>query len=81
MLKHTFTTGAALPAADLGIAIVPLLANGAVTRNVRVGVRSLGKQIRPIHSGLLTRRGEQLEPATQRFVDFVRGDRVIRSLG
>jgi DNA-binding transcriptional LysR family regulator len=57
--------------AGLGIAIVPLLPSGAVTRGRRVGIRSLGTQIRPIHSGILTRRGQRLSPASREFVDFV----------
>jgi len=34
-------------------------------------VRSLGDQIRPIHSGVLVRRGEPLSPAGRAFVDFL----------
>jgi len=66
--------------AGLGLAIVPLLPNGDVTRGVRVGVRSLGKKIRPIHSGILRRRGEQLHPAAQQFIDFVSKDKLLRKL-
>lgn len=44
--------------AGLGVSIVPLLGSGIVTRSRRVEVRSLGKQVRPIHSGILLRRGE-----------------------
>jgi hypothetical protein len=36
-----------------------------------VGIRSLGHQIRPIHSGILTRRGEQLSAAAREFVSFL----------
>ncbi len=57
--------------AGLGLAIVPLLPSGAVTRGCRVGVRSLGKRIRPIDSGILLRRGETLSPAAQDFVQFI----------
>ena len=57
--------------AGLGVSIVPLMPSGAVTRGRRVGVRSLGDQIRPIHSGILTRRGETLSPAARAFVDFL----------
>jgi DNA-binding transcriptional LysR family regulator len=57
--------------AGLGVSIVPLLPNGAVTRGYRVGVRGLGEQIQPIHSGILTRRGEQLSEASRTFVEFV----------
>jgi DNA-binding transcriptional LysR family regulator len=58
--------------AGLGVSVVPLLPSGQVTRGRRVGIRSLGEQIRPIHSGILTRRGERLPAACQSFVDFVR---------
>ncbi len=57
--------------AGLGISIVPLMPNGAVTRGRRVGVRSLGQQIRPIHSGILVRRGERLSAASRAFIDFL----------
>jgi DNA-binding transcriptional LysR family regulator len=57
--------------AGLGVSIVPLLANGAVTRGHRVGTRSLGKLIRPIHSGVLVRRGEPLPPAVRSFTEFL----------
>ncbi|HTI50879.1 MAG TPA: LysR substrate-binding domain-containing protein [Planctomycetaceae bacterium] len=57
--------------AGLGVAIVPLLPNGAVTRGRKVGIRSLGHRIRPIHSGILTRRGERLSNAAREFVNFV----------
>ena len=58
--------------AGLGVSVVPLLPSGKVTSGRRVGIRPLGDQIRPIHSGILTRRGETLPPACQSFVDFVR---------
>ena len=57
--------------AGLGVSIVPLLPSGRVTRGRRVGVRSLGDQIRPIHSGILVRRSEKLRPAAQAFIDFL----------
>jgi DNA-binding transcriptional LysR family regulator len=57
--------------AGLGLAIVPLLASGVVTRGCRVGVRSLGEQIRPIDSGILLRSGETLSPAAQEFAEFI----------
>jgi hypothetical protein len=37
-----------------------------------VNIRSLGRQIRPIQSGVLTRRGERLPDAGQTFIAFVR---------
>lgn len=57
--------------AGLGVAAVPLHSSGAVTRGRRLGIRDLGKQIRPIDSGLLTRKGEHLSVATRQFVAFV----------
>jgi DNA-binding transcriptional LysR family regulator len=57
--------------ARLGISIVPLLPNGAVTRGRRVHARGLDAAIRPIHSGVLVRRGEKLSAAPQRLFDFI----------
>jgi DNA-binding transcriptional LysR family regulator len=57
--------------AGLGVSIVPLMPSGAVTRSRRVGIRSLGKQIRPIHSGILLRRGERLSAASRAFIEFL----------
>jgi DNA-binding transcriptional LysR family regulator len=59
--------------AGLGVSIVPLMPDGSVTRGRRVGVRSLGRRIEPIHSGILTRRGDPLSPAAAEFVRFVQG--------
>ncbi len=58
--------------AGLGVSIVPLLAGGAVTRGHRVGIRAVGDAIRPIRSGILTRRGEPLSAASQEFAEFIR---------
>lgn len=58
-------------AAGLGVSVVPLMPGGEVTQGHRVGVKSLGKQIQPIHSGILTRRGEELSAAGQAFVKFL----------
>jgi len=58
--------------AGLGVAIVPLLANGVVTRGRQVAVRPLVDRLRPIQSGILTRRGEVLPPAAAKFVEFIR---------
>ena len=58
--------------AGLGIAIVPLLPSGAVTRDRRVETRRLDASIRPIHSGVLVRRGERLSAASSRLLDFIR---------
>lgn len=56
----------------LGIAIVPLLPSGAVTRGRRVEARRLDAPIRPIHSGVLVRRGERLSAASSRLLDFIK---------
>ncbi|MBV8878852.1 MAG: LysR family transcriptional regulator substrate-binding protein, partial [Planctomycetaceae bacterium] len=63
--------------AGLGVSIVPLMPGGAVTRGRRIVVRPLGDQIRPIHSGILVRRGETPSPAARAFIDFLgpRGNR------
>lgn len=57
--------------ARLGIAIVPLHSTGAVTRGRRVATRALGHQIRPIHSGVLLRRGEPVRPAVAKLLEFL----------
>ena len=57
--------------AGLGVSVVPLMPTGVVTRGHRVGVRSLAELIRPIHSGVLIRRGECLAPATRAFIEFL----------
>ena len=54
--------------AGLGVSVVPLMPDGSVTRGHKVGVRSLAGQIRPIHSGVLTRRGDELKPEARAFV-------------
>jgi DNA-binding transcriptional LysR family regulator len=64
--------------AGLGVSIVPLLKTGAVTKGQRVGTKILGKQISPIRSGVLSRRGETLSAAAQQFIEFVQKDRSIR---
>lgn len=60
--------------AGLGVSIVPLMSSGIVTRGRRVGILGLGHQIRPIHSGILTRRNEQLSAAAREFVNFLVAD-------
>jgi DNA-binding transcriptional LysR family regulator len=60
--------------AGLGVSVVPLMPDGSVTRGRKVGVRSLGQKIEPIHSGVLTRRGDPLSPAAAEFIRFVQGD-------
>lgn len=60
--------------AGLGLAIVPLLPSGVVTRGHRVVVRDVADPIRPINSGVLSRRGEQLSAAASQFVGFIRGE-------
>jgi DNA-binding transcriptional LysR family regulator len=57
--------------AGLGLALVPLTPDGNVTRGHRVGVRMLPGQVKPIHSGVLLRRGLDLPPAARAFLDFL----------
>jgi DNA-binding transcriptional LysR family regulator len=57
--------------AGLGVSLVPLMPSGVVTRAHKVGTRGLGKLIRPIHSGVLVRRGEPLPPASRAFTEFL----------
>ena len=61
--------------AGLGVSIVPLMTSGVVTRGRKVGTRSLGKQIRPIHSGILRRRRDPSSAASQAFIDFLIPDK------
>jgi DNA-binding transcriptional LysR family regulator len=56
----------------LGISIVPLLPNGAVTAGRLVDVRALAGPIRSIHSGVLMRRNEKRPVAAARLLDFTR---------
>ena len=56
--------------AGLGVAIVPLHPSGAVTRGRRVAVRPLKHDVRAIDSGILTRKGERLPAAAERFIEF-----------
>ena len=58
--------------ANLGVSIVPLLPGGSVTRGRRVAVRPLNGSIRPIHSGVLLRRGEMLSSGAARLLEFTR---------
>jgi DNA-binding transcriptional LysR family regulator len=60
--------------AGFGVSIVPLMPSGIVTKGRRVGVCELGDQIRPIHSGILLRKGAAMPAATREFVDFVRAE-------
>jgi DNA-binding transcriptional LysR family regulator len=57
--------------AGLGVAVVPLHDSGAVTQGRRVAIRSLGKQVRPIHSGVLLRKGERRPAAVERLLEFL----------
>jgi DNA-binding transcriptional LysR family regulator len=57
--------------AGLGVSLVPLMPNGAVTRGARVSVRSLPSKIRPIHSGVLLRRRGNLDPPAEAFMQFL----------
>lgn len=58
--------------AGLGVSIVPLLPGGAVTRGRDVVVRPLADAIRPIHSGVLLRRGERPASAASQLIEFTR---------
>ena len=60
--------------AGLGVSIVPLMANGAVTRGRRVEVRAIADPIRPIHSGVLLRRGEIPSVPAERLLNFIRSN-------
>jgi DNA-binding transcriptional LysR family regulator len=64
--------------AGLGVAVVPLHPSGAVTRGRRVTVHSLGRQVRPIDSGVLLRRGEEPPDAARKLLDFL-GARTART--
>lgn len=57
--------------AGLGVAIVPLLPTGEVTRGRRLGIRPLGTWITPIRSGILLRQGEILSAGAEQFGRFV----------
>jgi DNA-binding transcriptional LysR family regulator len=65
--------------AGLGIAIVPLLASGVVTRGCKVATREIADPIRPIKSGVLSRHGESLSPAASEFVGFIRASTADRA--
>jgi DNA-binding transcriptional LysR family regulator len=57
--------------AGLGIAVVPLHPSGAVTRGRRITVHGLSRQLRPIDSGILLRRGELLNEPTTSLLEFL----------
>ena len=56
----------------LGVSVVPLMPNGAVTRGRRVDVFPIADPIRPIHSGILVRRAEKPAGATARLLEFTK---------
>jgi DNA-binding transcriptional LysR family regulator len=58
--------------AGLGVSIVPLMSNGAVTSSRRVEVRPIKDAIRPIHSGVLLRRGETPSAPVARLLAFMK---------
>ena len=58
--------------AGLGIAIVPLLPSGAVTRGRRIAVVAFDAPIRPIHSGVLLRGRETLTRPAARLLEFTK---------
>jgi DNA-binding transcriptional LysR family regulator len=49
--------------AGLGVSIVPLHPSGLVTRGRKVAIRPLGKQVRPIASGILHRKEKMSDEA------------------
>jgi DNA-binding transcriptional LysR family regulator len=57
--------------AGLGVAVVPLHASGAVTRGRKVVAHGLGKQVRPIDSGILVRRNESLPRPAALLLEFL----------
>lgn len=65
--------------AGLGIAIVPLLPNGAVTRGRKVKAVPIRDAMRPIHSGLLVRREEHPSGPAARLIEVMR--RAMRPAG
>jgi DNA-binding transcriptional LysR family regulator len=64
--------------AGLGVAVVPLLPTGAVTRGRQVETRPISDAIRPIHSGVLLRRGERPSGAVATLLEFTRSWRLPR---
>ncbi len=73
VLETTSTeTVVSMVEAGLGISIVPLLPSGAVTRGRDVETRSIQDPIRPIHSGVLTRRGEKRMGAVAKLLEFLK---------
>ena len=56
--------------AGLGISLVPLHPSGAVTKNRKLVAIPVTPKLRPIDSGILTRKGEQLSSAAASFVQF-----------
>jgi DNA-binding transcriptional LysR family regulator len=57
--------------AGLGVAVVPLHPSGAVTRGRRVTIHRLGRQVRPIDSGILLRRRERPSDSATRLLEFL----------
>jgi len=60
--------------AGLGISIVPLLKSGVVTKGRRVELRSLGRQVRSIQSGILSRRSENPTPEAAALIQFIEAE-------
>jgi DNA-binding transcriptional LysR family regulator len=58
--------------AGLAVSIVPLLPNGAVTRGRNVKIAAIEDVMRPIHSGLLIRRGERPAGPIARLIEFTK---------
>ena len=58
--------------AGLGISIVPLFADGRITDGSRVTIHPIDEAVRPIRSGVLTRRDFPLSAPARAFIEFVR---------
>lgn len=57
--------------AGLGVAVLPLLPSGKVTKNMNVHVVPLTDQVRPIESGVLMRSEWADDALAKEFIDFV----------
>ena len=58
--------------AGLGIAIIPLLPSGVITLGKKVALLNIREKIRPIHSGILSRRGETFSDSVKEFITVIR---------
>jgi DNA-binding transcriptional LysR family regulator len=73
VLETTSTeTVVSMVEAGLGVAIVPLMPTGAVTRGRRVSVQVVEDPMRPIRSGILLRRGEKPAGPAARLIEYLK---------